>query len=610
MYISYWQFEDFPPFKGKVSVALSKTLTFFVGGNNSGKTRLAQTILREEGPGSCSAVFDFEDSDTLGRCASSRESSYQDEATVAVAKGFSGKDVNLWAYVTPTKLGRFGDEVNGRFMTKVGEGLTLELASGTLRSAGDLISSEFNGEVVELVQSHAVMPFCLPSVRASHVSSKELDVKRELAPDGSNLADVCLWLQTQDKHVWNAICDSLLEIVPSIGELIVKVAGTQLAIVARKGSVELNLKELGSGVEQLLLVAVACESQVGHRMVIIDEPEIGIHPTAQRTLMKHLRRWAEKRQIIVVTHSATIIEPSEAHPGERVYVVRENDDAGGSVVDECDSNFWSALSELGVEPTDGFAATRILFVEGPTEVGCFETWFPDLVTKPWFRMIDLEGCTKATTSVEAIEKLETVGSAQICAILDADEGERKSTKSIKILERRELENYFLDHPETVLEVLKKDGASGSTALGDVENAIAKAIDELKDEVIFLRARQRLAPSKNQRKAQLLQSKNGNTSHDKAELLRRVVAQRAATTDDEVAEKAWTDVTAEIESSWDTKRLELVRGSSVLEQVWKHFCANSSYDKKKTGPRLAAALSGPPKEIRNLVDDFVANGSRP
>ena len=111
--------------------------------------------------------------------------------------------------------------------------------------------------------------------------------------------------------------------MPLIGEIIVKVTGKELEIVARKGRIERSLKELGSGVEQLLLVAVACESQVDHRMVIIDEPEIGINPTAQRTLTKHLRRWAEKRQLIVVTHSATIIEPSEDHPDERVYVVRE-----------------------------------------------------------------------------------------------------------------------------------------------------------------------------------------------------------------------------------------------------------------------------------------------
>jgi energy-coupling factor transporter ATP-binding protein EcfA2 len=606
MYISYWQFEDFPPFKGKVSVALSKTLTFFVGGNNSGKSRLAQTILRDTDLDSSFAIFDFESGDSLERHPPSSNSGleYHDEKVVAFAQG-----KNLWGYLSKTKIGGSSVEVNGRFLTKIDGGLKVQSPKGTQWTNTDSISSDFNTQVNKLIAPYAVVPFRLPSVRSSLALTKDMDVKRELMSDGSNLADVCLWLQTQDKDTWSAICEALTEVVPSIGELIVKVTGKELEIVARRGRIERNLKELGSGVEQLLLVAVACESQVDHRMVIVDEPEIGIHPTAQRTLMKHLRRWAEKRQIIVVTHSATIIEPSEAHPGERVYVVRENDDAGGSVVEECDSNFWSALSELGVEPTDGFAATRILFVEGQTDVGCFETWFPDLVTKPWFRMIDLEGCKKAPTFVEAIEKLETVDSAQICAILDADEGERKSTKTIKILERRELENYFLDHPETVLEVLKKDGASESTTLGDVEEAIERAIDELKDEVIFLRARQRLAPSKDQRKAQLLQSKNGNTSHDKAELLRRVVAQRAATTDDEVAEKAWADVTAEIESSWDTERLRLVRGSSVLEQVWKHFGATAIFDKKKTGPRLASALSSPPEEIRSLVVDFVANGSR-
>lgn len=115
MYLSYWQFEDFPPFKGKVSIALSKTLTFFVGGNNSGKTRLAQTILSDGGPDSCLAVFDFESGDCLKRHPPSKSSGleYHDEKVVAFGKGksFSG-------YLSKMRIGASSVEVNGRFLTK------------------------------------------------------------------------------------------------------------------------------------------------------------------------------------------------------------------------------------------------------------------------------------------------------------------------------------------------------------------------------------------------------------------------------------------------------------------------------------------------------------
>ena len=406
MYLSHWQFENYPPFAKRVEIEFEQTgLTFFVGANNSGKTRLAQSLTDLAGEPSedykTAMAYSLPD-DVTSRSTTNTFPCHDQSVTDWMKLCAQEKHHQNRALLTESVLPLKGSRpLGGQFFTPIrmagvsGDGISVRTVSEGHSSSENSISQQFYDDIEHRIAILST-PFSLPASRSSSGPEKEVNATNILLPDGSNLADVCLWLQTQDRRTWERICDALTETVQSLGELIVEVTGNKLAIVARTASGTRNLKQLGAGIEQLLLVAVASESQPAGRMVMVDEPEIGIHPAAQRTLLKHLRRWAENRQIVVVTHSPTMIEPSTEQPGERFYVVRQTD-PGESTVEQCDRTFWTALNELGVDPIDGFAATRVLFVEGPTESKCFEHWFNDLHLEPWFRIIELAGCSNAGT---------------------------------------------------------------------------------------------------------------------------------------------------------------------------------------------------------------------
>ncbi len=610
MYLSHWQFENYPPFAKRVEIEFEQTgLTFFVGANNSGKTRIAQSLTELKpglaDPHKTTVAYHF-GNDVIERKTSDRLTCHDSILTGWVKHSTQQPHETGRACLTATAIpGLASKKFGSQFLT--GTRTPEVSASGLLLIQGigasqptitDSLSKQFH-DAVENRLAAMPPPFSLPASRSSSGPDKEVNATSVLLPDGSNLADVCLWLQTQDRKTWELICAAVTDTVPSLGELIVEVNGNKLAIVARTAFGTRNLKQLGAGIEQLLLVAVASESQEAGRMVIVDEPEIGIHPTAQRTLLKHLRRWAENRQIVVVTHSPTMIEPSTEHPGERVYVVRQTN-PGESTVEECDQTFWTALNELGVNPIDGFAATRVLFVEGPTEAKCFEHWFSDLHLQPWFRIIELAGCSKAGTSVQAIDGLDLYNSAHVLAILDADEGTRKPKDRVEILQRRELENYFLDQPAAILAVLKEDGGAPVDE-SEVTLQIEKAVDDLQTEVVRLRAQVKLDPVAENQNLLRLQGSNGSADGFKQKAKEAL----ALIPTDERIDEVWEAVSGEVESQWAASKNSIVPGFKVLEAVWKHFNCAPKFDKLTTAPRIAKYMAEPPKEIVDIIERFVS-----
>ncbi len=81
-------------------------------------------------------------------------------------------------------------------------------------------------------------------------------------------------------------------IVPHIGQLEVRTGGNQMQAVFAAGDVELNLKDLGTGVEQLLMTLVVGLTEAPPLTLVIEEPETNLHHAAQRALLGLLKDWS------------------------------------------------------------------------------------------------------------------------------------------------------------------------------------------------------------------------------------------------------------------------------------------------------------------------------
>lgn len=120
-----------------------------------------------------------------------------------------------------------------------------------------------------------------------------------------------------------------------------------------------NLSEQSDGTRALYAIALYDLMSVGANMVGIDEPEIHLHPTSQRSLARLLQ--ANPNQKVLATHSADIVG---AFDPDSIVVVR----AGGIVVQPT-SGFLSSDEKLSVrwwvrDKLEPLTARRVVAVEG------------------------------------------------------------------------------------------------------------------------------------------------------------------------------------------------------------------------------------------------------
>jgi hypothetical protein len=453
--------------------------------------------------------------------------------------------------------------------------------------------------------------YMLPVTRGGPEESVDVNASIDLMPDGSNLPNVLLWLQTRDTEGWTRVKDALDGVVPNMGRMLAKVTKQAVELVAedRHAAAHRSLKDLGYGVEQVLLVALACETQGDRSLVVLDEPEIGLHPAAQRQLLRRLRTWAQERQIVIVTHSPSFLE--RRVNDEPVYLVSQEE--GRSRTQRIDGPLSEALDALGVEVHDAFGVRQVLIVEGASDVQVLHSWFPELRVASWIAVIDAKGSTRVRTAKDAVEQTAHIRQNNVWAILDADDGPPPPpSERVLVLDRRELENFFLDQPEAVATSLRALNVE-SPPVDHLLQTIRQAADELKPETTWLRTQARLLAGFDHRALRLqrpLDSRVEPSVHAMWTLIERAKANYPARAE---LEQIWEEEAINLASVWEQDWQKLVPGAQVLDLVWQQY--GCRYKKTRDGPRIASAMgarrSSWPPDLERLSDFiYTIVGRRP
>ncbi len=71
-----------------------------------------------------------------------------------------------------------------------------------------------------------------------------------------------------------------------------------------------TIEEQGSGLRSLICLAADILSTKDARIILIDEPELGLNPFAKQEFLKFLLELAENRQIFIATQDPTFVNPS------------------------------------------------------------------------------------------------------------------------------------------------------------------------------------------------------------------------------------------------------------------------------------------------------------
>ena len=148
---------------------------------------------------------------------------------------------------------------------------------------------------------------------------------QHLKSDGGNLAPVLLRLRDSNPRHYARIVDTVRGILPFFADFV---------LVPERGSVFLQWREMGSdlvfGADQAsdgmlralsLLTLLQLPPENLPALLILDEPELGLHPLAINTVAALIKALAPSHQILLATQSAALLDQFEA---EDVIVVERN----------------------------------------------------------------------------------------------------------------------------------------------------------------------------------------------------------------------------------------------------------------------------------------------
>lgn len=194
-----------------------------------------------------------------------------------------------------------------------------------------------------------------------------------------------------------------LELVSWGAKIDVKVAPPDIDDVFRANTqvwvddgVRTDIRRKGHGLQRALTLAlikviastvqkerqVAADDGVSARAVsastyfVLEEPELYLHPQAQRALFDSLVSLSEaKNQVIICTHSSALIDVERY---KSICIVRKDSDVVGTDVCQCVADIFTGDAKkdfnlsywINPDRSEMFFAKKVVLVEGPTDKTC------------------------------------------------------------------------------------------------------------------------------------------------------------------------------------------------------------------------------------------------
>lgn len=215
----------------------------------------------------------------------------------------------------------------------LGGGQSESKAPATYKEKGDY---SIPGYVVNPIRSWITYHFHDTSSEAPPKQSTDVHLNEILKPDGSNLAAFLYLLQEKWEGQYDQIRSSVQQVFPKFSDFVLRPEALNQDKIRlkwrEKGSDHPFLADqLSDGTIRFICLATVL-LQPSHFMpatMIIDEPELGLHPSSLTTLAELIQDAARRTQIIISTQSASLVDEFKAD--DIITVDREPGDRGASI---------------------------------------------------------------------------------------------------------------------------------------------------------------------------------------------------------------------------------------------------------------------------------------
>ncbi len=210
---------------------------------------------------------------------------------------------------------------------------------------------------------------------SSNIISAENNPNMFLLRNGSNLKKYIEYCLLSNPLILKKVCEDFLDIFDiSIHFKKDKICSQSdeqdILINLGESDYDFSIDKLSHGMRNILKIVLQVESAKEGEILVIDEPELHLHPGSAKRLRDILYRKKEEVQIICVTHSPIFLDTNFVN----TIVLNENDDKNIHPKILKSDEIDKALSELGISGSDILLYDTIIWVEGPSDKIYLEKW--------------------------------------------------------------------------------------------------------------------------------------------------------------------------------------------------------------------------------------------
>ena len=227
-----------------------------------------------------------------------------------------------------------------------------------LVTSKDNTSSEIVEYLVQfLKQLKIYSAYRIPSSQLKAGESRLLD------SNANNLVKVANTMQSEPE-IYKNVIDNFSKIIDN-ATITAPLVGENATIKMREGSIDepTNIENVSTGVQQILSLLFALANQKSG-LICIEEPEVHLHPTAQRILFDTILEKANKNQFFITTHSSIFTDISDV---TATYLVTKEIDCTDVMEINDPQNFRIVKQHLGIRNSDFYGKDYVLFIEGESE---------------------------------------------------------------------------------------------------------------------------------------------------------------------------------------------------------------------------------------------------
>jgi hypothetical protein len=334
-------------------------------------------------------------------------------------------------------------------------------------------------------------------------------------------------------------------------------------------------------------------------------------------MMRYLKQISNDCQVFITTHSTNFLDMAEM---SNVYLVSRTESTQVQLVDYDDAES-QIPQELGMRLSSFFMFDRLVFVEGPTD----EAILRELASKIGVNLaqanvgfVRMGGARNfAYYATESALSFLTKRRVKVWFLLDRDERDDKavagyfeklgSHAAVRIMERREIENYLLVPRAIAQFVAVKRRLAGQADIdppseAEVKAALDEQADRLQSVVIGKRIAARMCSPVYPNLKRIVESLEGGEA---PETIRTELDQMVGQLTGKLAQldEVHREISEATVSSWSLERMCMVQGDLLLDRVCRDFGVR--FVKEVDGSRLASLLdpSEVATEIRGLLQEI-------